>query len=135
MFAVYLLLGLVIASMSVYNWLIHHTRIPKDEKGNEIGNLSDEEKISLKNQGIVINTIYSIAILVFGTLYNIIALQETEAENWRYQIQYNNRLVDKLFRFNLFNFYFPMIFVGFDTRNPNRLRDVFNLMLTQMAFK
>ena len=35
----------------------------------------------------------------------------------------------------MFNFYFPMIFVGFDVRNPTRLRDVFNLMLTQMAIK
>ena len=132
---VYTTLALVIASMSIYQWLIAQTIIPIDENGNEIGNFSEEEKAQKRNLSIVINTVYSIVILVLGIVYNKIALDETDAENWRYKQQYVDRLVDKLFRFNIFNYYFPMMLVGFDQRNPNRLRDVFNLMLTQMAFK
>ena len=74
-------------------------------------------------------------ILFFGTAYKFLAVKQTEAENWRYQKQYTNKLIDRLFQFNLFNFYFPMMYVGFDQRNEKRLIDVFNLMLTQMAFK
>ena len=74
--------------------------------------------------------IYSVVLLGIGTLYKTLAVKQTEAENWRYQKQYTNKLVDRLFRFNLFNFYFPMLYVGLDTSNPHRLSDVFSNLVT-----
>lgn len=127
---VYLILFAIIATMAIYQVLIANTRIPKDAEGNEIGNLTKKEKDELKNRGTVINVIYSVALLVIGTLYKTLAVKQTEAENWRYQKQYTNKLVDRLFRFNLFNFYFPMLYVGLDTTNPQRLSDVFSNLVT-----
>ena len=127
---VYLILFAIIATMAIYQVLIANTRIPKDEDGNEIGNLTQEEKDDKKNRGVIVNVIYSVVLLVIGTLYKTLAVKQTEAENWRYQKQYTNKLVDRLFRFNLFNFYFPMLYVGLDTSNPQRLSDTFSNLLT-----
>lgn len=35
----------------------------------------------------------------------------------------------------MFNFYFPMMYTGFDTSNNQRVYDVFILMLSQMTIK
>ena len=130
-----LLLLLIITAIIVYRILIEDAKIPVDAEGKETDALSDEEKQRRTWIQFLINTVYSVLILIFGLLYKMLAVKQTEAENWRYNMQYTNQLVDRLFRFNLFNFYFPMILVGFDQRNSQRLFDVFNIMLAQMAFK
>ena len=87
------------------------------------------------NSELIVNIVFSIGILFFGWLYKIFAVMQTDDENWRYQTQYDNKLINRLFRFNLFNFYFPMIWTGLDKNNQSRLYDVFILMFSQMTFK
>lgn len=132
---IYSLLGLIAAAMIIHQYLLHQTNIPTDKDGKETDDLTAEEKSTQRAWGALVNTIYSIVVLIFGTLYKVLAVKQTEAENWRYQKQYTNKLIDRLFRFNLFNFYFPLMYVGFDQSNSSRMRDLFNLMLAQMAFK
>ena len=60
--------------MSVHQTMIGETKIPLDGKGNEIGNLTEEEKSYMFYKGIIINTIYSVSILIFGTAYKTLAV-------------------------------------------------------------
>lgn len=60
---------------------------------------------------------------------------QTNDENHRYQKNYDDKLISRLFIFSSMNFYVPMLFIAFDYRNTRNYDDLFSLMLTQMAFK
>ena len=89
----------------------------------------------MKIQGFVYTTVYSIIVILFGTLYKDLAYKYTEDENYRYQKQHSDAIIKRLFRFNFFNFYFPMLWVAFDGRNNRRYSDLFNMMAVQMGVK
>ena len=79
--------------------------------------------------------IYSGIVVIFGTSYKVLARIQTNDENHRYQKNYDDKLISRLFIFSSMNFYVPMLFIAFDYRNTRNYDDLFSLMLTQMAFK
>lgn len=91
--------------------------------------------MQMKIAGTIYTTVYSVIVVIFGSLYKILAVRQTEDENHRYWKQYTDALSSRLFQFNVLNFYFPMLWVAFDARNKRNYHDLFNLMLVQMAVK
>lgn len=85
--------------------------------------------------GNVYTFVYSIVVITFGTLYKKIAEKQTVDENHRYQKNYDDAFIYRLFLFNGLNFYLPLILVAFDTRNARNYDDLFSLLLSQMAYK
>lgn len=57
---------------------------------------------------------------------------QTYEENYRYQKDYNDTLIFRLFLFNSLNFYVPMLLVAFYRQNYINL---FVMMSIQMGFK
>lgn len=127
----YLFIAIVLASMIVYQILNQLTKPQYNEKGEKI----KEQTILMKIQGFIYTTVYSIIVILFGTLYKDLAYKYTEDENYRYQKQHSDAIIKRLFRFNFFNFYFPMLWVAFDGRNNRRYSDLFNMMAVQMGVK
>ena len=80
--------------------------------------------------GMIISVVYSVIIILFGSLYKLLAQRQTEAENWRFQTKHTNKLISRLFQFNFFNFYLPMIIVSFDSHSGKNFVDLFYLMLS-----
>lgn len=74
--------------------------------------------------------IYSCVVVVFGTLYKILAVVKTDEENHRYQKAYDDSLITKLFVVNFVNFYMPLFFIAWDYRNPTNYIELFKLLLT-----
>ena len=75
--------------------------------------------------GNIYTFVYSVVVIIFGTLYKKIAEKQTDAENHRYQRNYDDAYIQRLFLFNGFNFYLPLILVAFDTRNDHNYDDLF----------
>lgn len=121
--------------MVIHSYMKQKVKLEIDADGNLTKEYTKEEVEDLQQQGLIINTSFSVFILIVGKLYEILAVYRTDAENYRFNREHTNTLVNRLFRFDIFNFYFPMMYIGFDQSNHHRLRDIFNLMLTQMAFK
>ena len=86
-------------------------------------------------KGQILTIIYSIAVIVLGTLYKLLAYKTTEDENHRYWKNFDDALINRLFIFNSLNFYVPMIFIALDYRNPGNFDELFSLLLTQLAVK
>lgn len=86
----------------------------------------------MKIEGYLYTFLYSIIVIIFGNLYKILAAQNTEMDNYRYQRDYDNVLISRLFQFNFFNFYGPMLLVAF---YRNNYQNLFIMMFTQMACK
>ena len=114
-----------IGCMAIYQYRIALTKPKYDAAGNEVVKQTPE----MKFEGTVITTIYSVVVVILGNIYKTLAVVQTEAENWRYQKQYTDILVNRLFQFSIFNFYFPMIYVAFDANNTRNYVDLFNMML------
>ena len=127
----YLFIAIVLASMIIYQTLNYATKPKYNEQGDKIV----DQTLQMKITGIIYSTIYSIVVILFGNLYKNLAYKKTDDENYRYQKQHTDQLIKRLFQFNFFNFYFPMLWVAFDERNNRRYSDLFNLMLVQMAVK
>jgi hypothetical protein len=75
---------------------------------------------------------YSCVVIVFGMGYKKLAAFQTIKENWRYQKQYEDALISRLFIFNSINYYMPMLLVAFMVKSYDNL---FMMMATQMAGK
>lgn len=129
--ASYTFLFIVLAAMAIYQQMILTTKGERDEDGNIIAEPTDYDK----TKGTVLTAIYSAIVILFGTLYKLLAKQQTEEENHKYWKQYDDALVKRLFLFNGLNFYFPLIFVAFDPRNASNYDDLFSLLMSQLAYK
>jgi hypothetical protein len=99
-----------------------------DEKGNMIEKPTLEDKI----KGYGLTGGYVCVVIVFGFMYKKLAAYQTIKENWRYQKQYEDALINRLFIFNCINFYMPMLLVAFMVKSYDNL---FMMMATQMAVK
>lgn len=73
---------------------------------------------------------YSLTLIIIGTLYKNLAIAQTKAENWQFNKQYEDQLISRLFLFNIFNFYLPMIRVAFDIDNKSNFVDLWYMLLT-----
>lgn len=78
---------------------------------------------------------YAGIMILLGLWFNRLAYAWTEEENWQYQKQFTDKMIQRLFQFNILNFYFPFIIVAFDQKNERNFVDLFYLLLTQMAIK
>lgn len=67
-----------------------------------------------------------------GELYKMLARHQTYQENYRYQSEYEDKLIARLFTFNMVNFYGPMTIKAFVGQSYDGL---FVMMLVQMGFK
>lgn len=76
--------------------------------------------------------VYSFLIVLFGAIYKNMASVQTYKENYRYQKDYDDTLIFRLFLFNWLNFYVPMLLVAFYRQNYTNL---FIMMLIQMGLK
>lgn len=74
-------------------------------------------------------------VIILGTAYKQLAYKQTFDENYQYQKDYDDALINRLFLFNGINFYLPLLFVAFDKRNPRNYDDLFQLLLSQLAYK
>lgn len=90
------------------------------------------QSLELKINGYAVTTVYSIIVVLFGMAYKKLARHQTERENYRYQTDFDNALINRLFVFNFLNFYVPMLLVAFYRRSYVQ---TFIMMLTQMMFK
>jgi len=50
-----------------------------------------------KLTGYIYTTIYSIVVIIFGSIYKYIAVVQTTKENHRYQKSYDDALISRLF--------------------------------------
>lgn len=75
----------------------------------------------------------ALLIVLFGEIYKFLARSQNNRDNYRYQSEYDNVLIARLFRFNMINFYLPMCIVAF-YRTRSRI-NLFIMMLVQMGFK
>jgi hypothetical protein len=127
----YLFLGIVVFAMVFYSHVILSTKGTMDDLGNVIVAPTSTDSLL----GNIYTGVYSLVVVVFGTLYKKIAEKQTNDENHRYQKSFDDALIKRLFLFNALNFYVPLILVAFDTRNARNYDDLFSLLLTQMAYK
>ena len=98
----YTVLVFVLACMIGYRQLLHYSKT----NTKDLGNLG----MMIVNG---ITFVYSCLIIVFGTVYKKLSQYIAEKENFQYQSQYENALIERLFLFNMFNFYLPIFLVGF----------------------
>ena len=101
-----------------------------DEEGNII-EYTLQQKIINK----IVSTLYSLMIIVYGEVYSKFSRLKTDSENHRYQKDYEDAYILRVFLFNGLNYYLPLMFIAFDPRNPNSHGDLFVLLLTQLAGK
>ena len=100
---------IVLAAMGFYQF---RQKVAKDNLALII--LAGNKPTLFESYGRYIDTvIYSGIVIIFGFLYKKLAAHNTFMENHRYITQYDNSLITKLFQFNFFNFYMPMILVAF----------------------
>lgn len=111
--------------------MILTTKGQMDEDGQVIVEPTMNEILT----GHLITLIYSGLVIGLGYVYKLRAIQRTEDENHRYWKNFDDALINRLFIFNSLNFYFPMIFIALDGRNPANFDQLFSLLLSQLAFK
>lgn len=123
------MIGLVIFAVGLYIYLLSFT------KGvyNADGTVVEEQKFYQQVEAGLITFVYSVIVIALGYLYQYLAINQTEAENYRYQKQYIDNLINRLFKFNIFNYYLPLIIVAFDPSNQRSFVDLFLLMVVQMS--
>jgi hypothetical protein len=82
--------------------------------------------------GQAVTFFYQLIIIKFGNTYKSLATTITYNENHQYQRNYDDSFILKVFTFNFFNFYTPMIKIAFikSLYNP-----IFVMLLTQQGFK
>jgi hypothetical protein len=97
-----------------------------DDEGNVVVEPTQTDFI----KGLFMTVIYSILVIVLGTLYKFLAYKTTKDENHRYWKNFDDALINRLFIFNSLNFYVPMIFIALDGRNPGNFDELFSLLLT-----
>lgn len=111
----------VLLSMIIYQIVIPSTQGQKDELGNVT------QTFNQKVTGYIYTSVYSAVVIIFGMIYKFLANNQTQKENHRYQKDFDDALITRLFQFNFFNFYMPMLLVAFYTRNYDNL---FMMMLS-----
>ena len=122
----YLFLGIVVFAMVFYQNIIITTKGTMDDMGNILVPPTETDSML----GNIYTFIYSLVVIIFGTLYKKIAEKQTNDENHRYQKNYDDAYIKRLFLFNGLNFYLPLILVAFDTRNARNYDDLFSLLLS-----
>ena len=128
----YLFLLIVFVAMIIFQTVSLGAKYEFDDKGEIIGEKKDLYSKFIKG---CYTAIYSGIVVVFGGSYKVLARIQTNDENHRYQKNYDDKLISRLFIFSSMNFYVPMLFIAYDFRNTRNYDDLFSLMLTQMAFK
>lgn len=63
--------------------------------------------------GQAITFVYQLMIINLGAVYRDLSTKITYDENHQYQKNYDDSFIVKVFLFNFFNFYFPMISIAF----------------------
>jgi len=111
--------------------MILTTKGERDAGGNIIAPPTSEDSLKAN----ILTAVYSAVVMLFGTLYKMLAVEQTKEENHKYWKQYDDALVKRLFLFNSLNFYFPLLFVAFDPRNAANYDDLFSLLMSQLAYK
>lgn len=117
--------------MGFYQNIVISTKGTLDEKGHVIKPPTEQDKFN----GSLYSFIYSMIVIVFGFAYKQLAYKQTDDENYQYQKDHDDALINRLFIFNGLNFYLPLLFVAFDERNPRNYDDLFQLLLSQLAYK
>lgn len=117
--------------MVVYPNIILTTKGEMDEFGIVIVPPTEAQQ----NLDSIYTFVYSLVIILFGQLYKGIAIKQTNDENHRYQNKYDDALIRRLALFNCLNFFLPLMLIAFDQRNPRNFDDIFDLALSQMAYK
>jgi hypothetical protein len=74
------------------------------------GGTSDFDKKKFEYASAALNTAF---IVIFGMLYESIAVTMTEWENHRTQVEYDNQLILKNFGFQFVNNYFVLFYIGY----------------------
>lgn len=111
----------VIFSMAFYQNIILTTKGEMDDQGNIITPPTEMDKFNAS----LYSFLYSMAVIIFGNLYKVLAYIQTDKENYQYQKNYDDALIVRMFLFNGLNFYLPLMFVAFDERNPRNYDDLF----------
>lgn len=93
-FLSYLFLIIVFSSMAIYQTLIFTTKPKIDAEGKPI---PGTQTMQMKILGTIYTTVYSVIVVLFGSLYKILAVRQTEDENHRYWKQYTDALSSRLF--------------------------------------
>ena len=60
----------------------------------------------------------------------MLAVKKTNEENHRYQKNYDDGLITKLFVVNFVNFYAPLFFIAVGKRGGSNYEELFSLLLT-----
>jgi len=118
----FVFLVIVIYSMIYYQILILTTKGVVDLDSGEVLEAPTKE---MTYTGFFYTFVYSLVVIIFGTLYKNLANIQTDDENHRYQKNHDDALIFRLFLFNSLNFYIPLLFVAFDYRNPGNYDDLF----------
>lgn len=79
-----------------------------------------------------ITFVYQLMIINLGAVYRDLATKITYDENHQYQKNFDDSFIVKVFLFNFFNFYFPMISIAFI---KGKYEPIFVMLLTQQGFK
>ena len=91
--ASYTFLFIVLVAMVLYQYLMKDLKGLYDEEGRQINPPTMQEKIL----GYIITTVYSGIVIVFGTSYKKLATIQTNNENYRYQKNHDDALINRLF--------------------------------------
>ena len=83
----------------------------------------------------LLTVVYSVSCVLVAYFFKSFVFMWTGAENFQYQSTYEGRLSDRLFMFNFFVFFLPLLNTAFDTSNPERYSALASLMFNQMLFK
>lgn len=110
---------LCVMAAQVYYQLMIEGLQKIDKNGNPVSNKQ------LKD--IAYTAIYATLVVIFGQIYKAMARKQTYMENYRYQKDFDDKLIARLFQFNFFNFYMPMILVAFYRR---AYKNLFIMMMT-----
>ena len=121
------LLGCV-TSVVVFRWATIELKFNDD---GSLKVLTTDEKI----QGYGYTCIYTVAIILFGSAYKMLSMEHTKGENHRYQKQFDDSLVGRLFWANFFNFYLPFFVMAFEDHKYKSFNEMWYLLLTTLAIK
>jgi hypothetical protein len=66
-----------------------------------------------KMYGYLCTTVYSVVVILFGTIYKKLSLYQTEKDNHQYQRSWDDAYINRLFTVNFINFYLPYFLVAF----------------------
>ena len=128
-FLSYLLIAAVITAMLLNRQFADKFKAKTAEDGTVI----EEATPLMQVQSGAVSVAYSLVLITIGALYKKLAVLQTQAENWQYNKQYEDQLISRLFLFNIFNFYLPMLTVAFDDSNSRNFIALFYMLLTQLA--